>query len=326
MNRELASQLAHLALSAVEQPLPHKIDHVVTHEAERVDHRELHPAFYGAFDWHSAVHGHWTLVRLLALVPDLPEASEIERVLDTHLTVENMQREAEYCAAHPAFERMYGWAWLLELARVLRGTRWSDAIAPLADVIVGHYLAFLPKQAYPIRTGTHNNTAFGLAFAFDYAQETKHHALSTLIEDRARTYFAGDVDAPAMWEPGGDDFLSPVLVEADLMQRVLSSSRYAAWLHAFLPILPAKLREPATVGDRSDGKLAHLEGLNLSRAWHMRNICAALSPHDLMAEQLAASAELHAREGLAHVATGDYAGEHWLASFALLAATAPGAS
>ncbi|HUS33235.1 MAG TPA: DUF2891 family protein, partial [Kofleriaceae bacterium] len=212
MNRELASTLARLALSAVERPLPHKLDHVVTREGERASHRELHPAFYGAFDWHSAVHGHWTLARVLALAPDVAEASEIKRVLDAHLTVENLRREAEYCAAHPAFERMYGWAWTLELARVLRGTPWEEAIAPLADVIAGHYLAFLPKQAYPIRTGTHTNTAFGLLFAFDYAQEVKQHALANLIEDRCRSYFARDVDAPAIWEPGGDDFLSPSLV------------------------------------------------------------------------------------------------------------------
>jgi hypothetical protein len=326
VNPELASKLARLALDAVERELPHKLDHVVTRAGETVAHRELHPAFYGSFDWHSAVHGHWTLARLLALVPDIAEAGEIRRVLDAHLTRENLQREADYCAAHPAFERMYGWAWTLELARVLRETSWGDAIAPLADVIVGHYIAFLPKQNHPIRTGTHNNTAFGLAFAFDYARETNDHALANRVEESARLYFAGDVDAPAMWEPGGDDFLSPSLTEADLMRRVLSPSRYAAWLHAFLPFLPAKLQEPAVVIDLADGKLAHLDGLNLSRAWHMRNIRAALSPHDLIADQLADVAELHAREGLAHVATGDYAGEHWLASFALLAATAPGAS
>ena len=309
--------LARLSLAAVERELPHKLDHVVTTDGP-VRHRDLHPAFYGAFDWHSAVHGHWTLARVLAVMPGISEVGEIRRVLDAHLTRENLQREADYCAAHPAFERMYGWAWTLELARVLRETPWGDAIAPLADVIAGHYVEFLPKQAYPIRTGTHNNTAFGLAFALDYARAAKHHALANLIEDRARTYFAADVDAPVMWEPGGDDFLSPSLAEADLMRRVLSPSRFAAWLHAFLPVLPAGLREPASVGDRSDGKLAHLDGLNLSRAWHMYNISEALSPHDLLCEQLVAAAQVHSVEGLAHVATGDYAGEHWLATFAML--------
>ena len=315
------SELARLALTAVQQTLPHKLDHVVSRAGETVDHRVLHPAFFGAFDWHSAVHGHWTLARLLRVAPEIPEADEIRRVLDAHLTIENLQREADYCAAHPAFERMYGWAWLLELARELAATKYHDAIAPLANVIVGHYLQFLPKQAYPIRTGTHNNTAFGLAFALDYAHAVKHHELAELIEGRARAYFAGDVDAPAMWEPSGDDFLSPSLMEADLMRRVLIGPRYTAWLHAFLPALPSGLREPAIVGDRSDGKLAHLDGLNLSRAWCMRNIAAALSFHDLLADQLTAAADAHAREGLAHVATGDYAGEHWLASFAMLVVT-----
>jgi len=321
MNIDAASRLAQLALSAVQREVPHKLDHVVTREDEVVRHRELHPAFYGAFDWHSAVHGHWTLARLLVVAPDIPEREEIRRVLGAHLTEENLAAEAAYCAAHPAFERMYGWAWLLELARELRRTSWAAAIRPLAEVIEGHYLAFLPKQAYPIRTGTHNNTAFGLAFALDYARETNHAQLADVIEGRARLYYAGDVDAAAMWEPGGDDFLSPSLVEADLMRRVLSPPRFSAWLHGFLPALPASLAEPALVGDRSDGKLAHLDGLNLSRAWCMRNVCAALSPRDLLRDQLDQAADRHAQEGLAHVATGDYAGEHWLASFAVLLLT-----
>jgi hypothetical protein len=318
MNVDAASRLAQLALAAVRREYPHKLDHVV-HEPESVNHRELHPAFYGAFDWHSSVHGHWTLARLLLVAPELPEAHEIREVFDEHFAADKIEREAEYCRAHPGFERMYGWAWLLELARELLRTPWN--IQPLADVIASHYIAFLPKQSYPIRTGTHNNTAVGLGFALDYARAVKHQALVDVIEGRARLYFAGDVDAPAQWEPGGDNFLSPSLVEADLMRRVLSPSRFAAWLHAFLPALPSSLREPASVGDRSDGKLAHLDGLNLSRAWCMRNICAALSPHDLLREQLEAAADTHATEGLAHVATGDYAGEHWLASFAVLLLT-----
>ena len=320
MHVDAASKLAKLALAAVRREFPHKLDHVVR-EPDSVSHRELHPAFYGAFDWHSAVHGHWTLARLLLVAPEIPEAHDIRVVFDEHLAAENIEREAAYCRDHPGFERMYGWAWLLELARELQRTPWSASIQPLADVIASHYVAFLPKQAYPIRSGTHNNTAFGLGFALDYARAVKHQELADVIEGRARLYFAGDVDAPAQWEPGGDDFLSPSLVEADLMRRVLSPSRFAAWLHAFLPALPSSLREPAIVGDRTDGKLAHLDGLNLSRAWCMRNICAALSPHDLLREQLETAADTHAAEGLAHVATGDYAGEHWLASYAVLLLT-----
>jgi hypothetical protein len=318
MHVDAASKLAQLALAAVRREYPHKLDHVVR-EPESVSHRELHPAFYGAFDWHSAVHGHWTLARLLLVAPEIREAHDIRTVFDEHFTAENIEREAAYCREHPGFERMYGWAWLLELARELERMSWS--IQPLADVIAAHYVAFLPKQAYPIRTGTHNNTAFGLGFALDYARAVKHQELADVIEGRARLYFAGDIDAPAQWEPGGDDFLSPSLVEADLMRRVLSPSRFAAWLHAFLPALPSSLREPAIVSDRTDGKLAHLDGLNLSRAWCMRNIAAALSPHDLLREQLEAAADAHAAEGLAHVATGDYAGEHWLASYAVLLLT-----
>lgn len=312
-----ASRYARLALAGVTREVPHKLDHVVLDDQPVPRPRELHPAFYGCYDWHSAVHSHWTLARLLRLNPELPEAGEIRAALDGNLSAENLAVEAAYCRAHRGFERMYGWAWLLELARELEGTSWGAAIRPLADVIVESYLAFLPKQTYPIRTGTHNNTAFGLAFAHDYARSNGHTQLAELIENRARSYYGGDVEAPAEWEPSGDDFLSPSLVEADLMARVLEPSRFSGWLHAFLPRLPAGLAEPAIVSDRSDGKLAHLDGLNLSRAWCMRRIAAALSFHDLLADQLVAAADQHAREGLAHVATGDYMGEHWLASFAV---------
>ncbi len=317
IDADRASRYARLALAGVTREVPHKLDHVVTDGAPVPRPRELHPAFYGCYDWHSAVHSHWTLARILRLHPELPEAGEIRAVLDGNLTGANLAIEAAYCRAHPGFERTYGWAWALELARELLGTPWAGAIAPLADAIVDAYLAFLPKQTYPIRTGTHNNTAFGLGFARDHARAVNHPALVELIENRARSYYGGDVDAPAEWEPSGDDFLSPSLVEADLMARVLEPSRFSGWLHAFLPRLPAGLTEPAIVSDRSDGKLAHLDGLNLSRAWCMRRIASALSFHDLLGDQLVAAAELHTREGLAHVATGDYMGEHWLASFAV---------
>jgi hypothetical protein len=318
-----ASHLAKLALACVQREVPHKLDHLVRDTGPTPSPRELHPAFYGCFDWHSAVHGHWMLARLARVVPDLPETAEINAVLDANLSPANLAIEAEYCAARPLFERTYGWAWLLELARELRGTRWAAAVQPLAGVLVGHYLAFLPKQTYPIRSGMHSNTAFGLALALDYARDVGHAELAELIENRARTYYAADVDAPAVWEPSGDDFLSPCLVEADLMRRVLAPARFAAWLHAFLPRLPVNLAEPAIVSDRTDGKLAHLDGLNVSRAWCMRGIAAALSPHDLLTDALVAAADRHAQEGLANVATGDYMGEHWLASFAVYLETGP---
>jgi hypothetical protein len=317
-----ASQLAQLALACVRREVPHKLDHIVRDTARVPSPRELHPAFYGCFDWHSAVHGHWMLARLARVVPELPEAPEIHAVLDENLSAQNLAAEAAYCAQHPLFERTYGWAWALELARELRGTKWAAPLQQLADVIAGHYMAFLPKQTYPIRTGVHANTAFGLGLALDYARDAGHAPLAELIENRARTYYAADVDAAAVWEPSGEDFLSPCLVEADLMRRVLAPARFAAWLHAFLPRLPVNLAEPAIVSDRSDGKLAHLDGLNLSRAWCMRAIAAALSSHDLMTDALVTAADSHARAGLAHVATGDYMGEHWLASFAVYLETA----
>jgi hypothetical protein len=249
----LASAYARIALAGVTREVPHKLDHVVTDDAPVPRPRELHPAFYGCFDWHSAVHSHWTLARLLRVYPELPEAGEIRAALDANLTAENLAAEAAYCRAHPGFERMYGWAWLLELARELRDTAWGEHIEPLAGVIADGYLAFLPKQTYPIRTGTHNNTAFGLAFALDYARAVNHAELAELIENRARSYYGGDVEAPAEWEPSGDDFLSPSLVEADLMSRVLEPSRFSGWLDAFLPCLPAGLAVPGIVSDGSDG-------------------------------------------------------------------------
>ena len=324
---ELASRLARLPLAYVHREYPHKLDHVMTHDADLGTPRALHPAFYGCFDWHSAVHGHWTLATILRRFPALPEAGAIRAALATSLTAENLAVEAAYFRApeRPSFERTYGWAWLLELARALHGwddpdaARWAAALQPLVDVIVARWRAFLPKQAYPIRTGVHPNTAFGLGFALDHARATGDRAFAELIEQRARAYFAHDRDAPVAWEPGGEDFLSPVLVEADLMRRLLSPAELAAWLAAFAPGLAGArhLLEPVEVSDRSDPKLAHLDGLNLSRAWCLRALAAALPEADALRAPLAAAAEAHAHAGLAHVATGDYAGEHWLASFAV---------
>ncbi|HEY5923064.1 MAG TPA: DUF2891 domain-containing protein, partial [Kofleriaceae bacterium] len=249
-----ASQFANLALACLSRELPHKLDHLLIDAADVPSPRVLHPAFYGCFDWHSAVHGHWMLARLLRQFPELPEAAAIVAWFDVSLTAPNLTAEADYFANRRSFERTYGWAWLLQLARELPDP-WRANLQPLTDVIVQCYLDFLPKQTYPIRAGTHANTAFGLTFALDYARDVGHRELAELIENRARTYYAADVDGPAVWEPSGDDFLSPCLCEADLMRRVLAPSRFAAWLHAFLPRLPVNLAEPAIVSDRSDGKL-----------------------------------------------------------------------
>ena len=308
-----ASQFAQLALACLRRELPHKLDHLIVEPGALPSPRELHPAFYGCLDWHSAVHGHWMLARLLRAFPALPEAAAIRALFDETLTRDHVAREAAYFTGRASFERMYGWAWLLELAREI-GEPWRAQLQPVVDVIVARYRDFLPRQTYPVRTGVHANTAFGLALALDYARSAGDRALGALICERTLAYYGGDVAAPAAWEPSGEDFLSPSLVEADLMRRVASD--FPAWFARFMPALPSSLRAPALVGDRSDPKLAHLDGLNLSRAWCMRNIAAALPP-GAQRDELALSADAHTREGLAHVATGDYMGEHWLASFAV---------
>jgi hypothetical protein len=321
-----ARQFAQLALGCISRELPNSIAHLINDPSDVRRPRELHPAFYGCLDWHSAVHGHWMLARLLRTVPALPEAAEIREAFGANLTAANLACEVAYFAGanRQSFERPYGWAWLLQLAAELHGwddpdaAAWTAHLAPLTDAIVARYLAFFPRQTYPVRTGVHANTAFGLALALDFARATSHTALERLIVERAMTYYGTDRDAPAAWEPGGEDFLSPSLVEADLMRRVLAPPELAHWLHGLFPRgLPSSLARPAIVGDRSDPKLAHLDGLNLSRAWCLRAVAAALPPDDPLRAELAASGDAHAAAGLANIATGHYMGEHWLASFAV---------
>ena len=333
---ERASAFARLALKGASKEYPNKPEHVLAGPADARTPKALHPAFYGCYDWHSAVHGHWMLVRLLRLVPDLPEGKEVRAVLAEHLTAENLKAEADYFARPTArsFERPYGWAWLLKLAEELHGwddpdgRAWARNLRPLADVIAARYVEFFPKQTYPIRTGVHPNTAFGLAFAHDYARAAGDNKLLALVGERAKAYFGTDADAPAGWEPGGADFFSPALMEADLMRRVLPPADFRAWFAKFLPGAatcgPKSLFDPATVTDRTDPQIVHLDGLNLSRAWCMRGVAAALSADDPARRVLTASAARHAGAGLAHVASGDYAGEHWLASFAVYLLSTPG--
>lgn len=336
LDRATASRYAQLALAGITREYPNKLEHVMNGPDDVRAPRALHPSFYGSYDWHSAVHGHWMLVRLLELFPDLPEAGEIRRTLDDHLSADNLAAEAAYLrrAGTASFERMYGWAWLLKLAEELHGwddadaRRWAANLAPLADAIVERYLAFLPKQAYPIRRGVHPNTAFGMALALDYARATARADLDSLLVERSRTYFLSDVDVPAGWEPDGDDFLSRALVEADLMRRVLPGGEFARWFHAFLPELergePASLLQPAVVTDRSDPGLVHLDGLNLSRAWCMQAVAVALPDGDAARPVLLAAASRHAEASLPWVSSGDYLGEHWLASFAVYLLTGAG--
>jgi hypothetical protein len=269
------------------------------------------------------------LARLLRLFPDLPEANQIKSALNENLSAKNIKAELEYLdqANRQSFERTYGWAWLLKLAEQLRGwndpdaKNWSVNLQPFADALVVRYKRFLPRQTYPIRTGVHPNTAFGLAFALDYARAVSDRELESLIVERSKTYFLGDTSYPASWEPGGEDFFSPSLIEADLMLRVLDATAFRKWFHEFLPGIaagkPKGLLLPATVTDRTDPKIVHLDGLNLSRAWCMKHIAAMLPMQDPARRVLTRAAEAHARDALAHVASGDYLGEHWLASFAV---------
>src|SRR5262245_30139631 len=271
MTQEQASSFARLALKGIRKEYPNKPGHVLNSTKDLQETRVLHPAFYGCFDWHSSVHGHWMLVRLLRHFPDLPEKREIRTVLAEHLTAKNLQAEADFFAQpnRQTFERTYGWAWLLKLSEELHGwddpdaREWHRNLQPLADVIVKRYLAFLPKQTYPIRSGVHPNTAFGLAFALDYARAVEHKPLRELVEERSRTYFVRDAGIPAAWEPDGADFFSPSLMEADLMRRVLSAAEFRDWLPRFYPDLakggPKNLLEPAKVTDRSDPQLVHLD-------------------------------------------------------------------
>jgi hypothetical protein len=335
LTRAQASAFARLALKGLAKEYPNKPEHVMAGPGDVQGPRALHPAFYGSYDWHSCVHGHWMLARLLRRVPDLPEATEVRAALGANLTATNLKAEADYFARKESrpFERPYGWAWLLKLAEELSGWEdpdaraWSRNLRPLADAIVARYLEFFPKQTYPIRTGVHPNTAFGLAFALDYARSAGDARLEGLARERARAYFGADEGAPATWEPSGADFFSPSLVEADLMRRVLPPGEFRAWFARFLPGAargePPSLFTPATVTDRTDPQLVHLDGLNLSRAWCLRRVAASLPPGDPARPALERSAARHAEAGLAHVASGDYAGEHWLASFAVYLLTEP---
>ncbi len=330
-----ASHFARLALKCVAKEYPNKPDHVINDAADVRSPRAMHASFYGCYDWHSSVHGHWMLVRLLRLFPILPEAGEIRAALNANLAAENVLAETAYIKQpnRQSFERTYGWAWLLKLSEELSvwndedGRRWHRNLQPLTDALVKLYLSFLPKQTYPIRTGVHPNTAFGLAFALDYANTAGDKKLENLITERSKKYFAGDANYPGSWEPGGEDFFSPALMEADLMRRVLTPAEFRLWFRRFLPGLArgalAALLRPAVVTDRSDPRLVHLDGLNLSRAWCMRSIASILSPSDPARRVLARSAMLHARDALAHVASGNYEGEHWLASFAVYLLSTP---
>ena len=320
---ELASQFARIALGHVAREYPNKMDHVLSEPEDIRGPRDLHPIFFGSFDWHSCVHGYWTLATVLRLHPAIPEADAIRRLFDQAFTPANVAAETGYLdrPASRGFERPYGWAWLLKLQTELlrHDAPWAATQQPLAQAFEARFLEFLPKAAYPIRTGVHSSTAFALRLAVDYPSA----ALPAVIADRARGWHRGDRDAQA-WEPSLDDFLSPTLMTAALMARI-DREGFAAWFDAYLPRAadraPATLFTPAVSPDRSDGKMAHLDGVNLSRAWCWREVAAALPADHPVRPVAEDSARTHLAASLPHVA-GDYMGEHWLASFALLALTA----
>jgi hypothetical protein len=328
LNAPLASLWASTALGHVTREYPNHIMHVLTGPQDARTPRDMHPVFFGSFDWHSCVHGWWTLFTLYRLYPDMGEAKLIRALAGKVFTTHNVAGEVAYLARPEArgFERPYGWAWLLMLAAELarhdtdEGRRWSETLKPLAKIFADRFKAFLPLADYPVRVGTHYNTAFALRLTLDYADA--HHAnLAAACRDAALRWHAGDRDCQA-WEPSQDEFLSPALMEAELMRRVLPVDDFPAWFDAFLPRLitgePATLLSPARVSDRTDGKIAHLDGLNLSRGWCWRALGAALPAGHLLEPVARRAAADHLAAALPHV-TGDYMGEHWLATFALLA-------
>ena len=338
---ELAASFARLTLAHVGRQFPYAPQHVMEHPADWGTPAQLHPIFHGSYDWHSCVHGYWQLARLRRMFPDLPQRAQIQTRFDEILTAANVQGEVAYFQRpySRGFERPYGWAWLLMLADELfrheddAGQHWHAAVVSLARLIAGRFFEFCAKAVYPIRAGTHSNTAFALTLAQAYAVSHQDRALTGAVRESAQRWYLKDQDCQA-WEPSLDDFLSPALIEAICMRRILSPPEFAAWLARFLPRLadgePRALFEPAVVADRTDGKIVHLDGLNLSRAWCFRGIAGALDDAPRLQARLRAAAEVHLAASLPHVA-GDYMGEHWLASFALLAldpdwAFAPGAA
>jgi hypothetical protein len=311
LTEELASRLARVALANIVREYPRHIQHLTSAADEELRERVLHPAFYGSYDWHSAVHMHWLLIRVLRLYPVARDAPRIADALDAHLTPTAVEKELEYfrSSAGRTFERPYGWAWLLELqADALSAkSRWSRTLAPLAAELATRFAAYVSASPYPVRSGAHGNTAFACVLALDYARAAGDTALEFEIGKGVRRWYGADRNAPIAYEPSLDDFLSPSLVEALLVSKVLDAGEFQRWLRGFAPQGFGALAEPPTVADHADPKQSHLDGLCLTRAW-----CFARLGDGATAQRLVSAA-------LPHVAQGDYAGTHWLASFVALA-------
>ena len=331
-----AQRFADLALACVGKEYPNKISHLLNSDADVAPPRKLMPAFYGCYDWHSSVHGHWLLVRLVKTFPDAPFAKPAREALRKSLTAENLKQEAAYLRGEgrASFERPYGMAWLLQL--IIELAEWDDPqaremlanLAPLEDAVRDRLKTWLPKLSHSVRIGEHNQSAFALGLMLDYARATKNDEFAKLVSGKIRQFFGADKDCGLTYEPSGEDFLSPCLGEADAMRRVVTPDEFTKWLSAFLPQIPTTKNAfwlPVAVSpDPSDPKLAHLDGLNLSRAWMLEGIVSALPENDPRRPALIATAEAHRRAGLAAVTGAHYEGGHWLGSFAVYLVTQRG--
>ena len=325
-----ASFLAKLPLHCIHTEYPNKTGHAIEAELDaKLTPKELHPAFYGCLDWHSSVHGHWMLVKLLKAFKNLPEEAQIRQILNNSFQVEKMKIEADYFTKYTlskTFERTYGWAWLLKLDEELstwddpQGRQWHQNLRPLTQQILTLWTNFLPKQTYPNRTGVHPNTAFGLVFALDYARTVKNTAFEAQIIEKANYFYLKNTNVPAIQEPDGSDFLSPSLEVADLMRRIMTPAAFLKWFNGFMPAVGLKnVMQMPIVSDRNDMQIVHLDGLSLSRAWCMKGIAQVLPKTDPRRAQLLKSAQTFINTTLPQIANGGYGGERWLASFAVYA-------
>lgn len=336
LTSEMADQWAELVLHGVDTEFPNKLSLVYSNPDQIGTPQEHFPAFYGCFDWHSSVHGHWVLVRLLKTHPEMPAATKIREALSRHLTAENLKHEAEFFARdeNKSFERMYGWAWFLRLAMELDSfedddaVQWRGALEPLEELLVERITAYLPLLTFPIRTGQHPDTGFALGQVLDYARARGLNELEELVITRARDFYLADTDYPVQYEPSGHDFFSSAWNEADLMRRVLSPEDFASWLDAFVPNLQQQLTDgtisPVSVSDLTDGKLVHLAGLNLNRAWCLQSVANHLPEQYPLVAAIRTNAREHLVAGLAYINSGHYEGDHWLATFGLYAISGVG--
>lgn len=324
LNLEQANKLAELPLACINTEYPNKLDQTLGGDKDLQSPKELHPAFYGCFDWHSSVHAHWSLVKLLKHFPNLEKATQIREALEKSLTKENINAEIAYLQGehNQDFERTYGWAWVLKLQEELEtwdtdtGNKLAENLRPLADLVVQRTTEFLPKLLYPIRVGEHTNTAFALSFVHDYAVATENAELKEIVQERARDFYLNDKRCPISWEPSGFDFLSPCLQEVDLMRKVLPKAAFILWMENFMPELKSAdyALAPGEVSDREDGKLVHLDGLNFSRAWVLAGL-ANQYPENY--GHLRAVANQHIQHSFPNLVSDSYEGGHWLGSFAL---------